>query len=281
MVENLFIPPAPILASYVRHYKMRVFSTGGLDMLIPWYAIPEISLMFFLKDRPVYCKDEKSGYYVEGDHDIAILGLSDRFNGIMVLKGEYVMFHIDFMPNGFHCIFNVPTLDELTNRVYALDGFLGSSGQSLLDQLRNARDIYEMAGFADLFLEGFLKKRQIRYTYHGLERVAGLMLDHAGQVNIRQYADDSSMSIRNFERRFVEQVGTSPKLFCRMLRFNKALRYKIQHPHKSWAEISFRFGYHDQMHLIRDFKDFTDTTPVTFFAQTPPPLEKSVFLKRP
>ena len=81
--------------------------------------------------------------------------------------------------------------------------------------------------------------------------------------------------MRNFERRFSEQVGTSPKLFCRLVRFTAAVQFKIAHSKKSWTEVAYECGYFDQMHLIKDFKQFTNENPSTFFNDNPDLMKES------
>ena len=73
------------------------------------------------------------------------------------------------------------------------------------------------------------------------------------------------MSMRNFERKFREQVGTCPKLFCRTLRFNRALKLKLRAPGKCWTNIALECDYYDQMHMIRDFKKFGGMSPTKLF----------------
>ena len=84
------------------------------------------------------------------------------------------------------------------------------------------------------------------------------------------------MSIKTFERKFIEQVGASPKIFSRIVRFNKAITLKMKEYKKSWTSIALDCGYFDQMHFIKDFKLFTGDTPAAFFKNTPPPAEQFI-----
>jgi AraC-like DNA-binding protein len=53
----------------------------------------------------------------------------------------------------------------------------------------------------------------------------------------------------------------TPKLFARIARFQTALDAKLHAPHKSWMSIAHDFGYHDQMHMIRDFEGLSGSSP--------------------
>ena len=69
------------------------------------------------------------------------------------------------------------------------------------------------------------------------------------------------MSIRNFERRFIEQIGVPPKEYYRLVRFNNALITKLKYPQKNWTSIAYEFGYYDQMHMIKEFRQFANLNP--------------------
>ena len=70
----------------------------------------------------------------------------------------------------------------------------------------------------------------------------------------------SGIGNRQFERMFVESFGMRPKLYARMVRFQSALDCKARST-KSWTDVAHEFGYHDQMHMIHDFKELTGQTP--------------------
>ena len=53
----------------------------------------------------------------------------------------------------------------------------------------------------------------------------------------------------------------NPKMYSRILRFSKAYRLREAFPHLSWVKIAYEAGYYDQMHMIRDFKDFAGVNP--------------------
>ena len=74
-------------------------------------------------------------------------------------------------------------------------------------------------------------------------------------------AGRAGLGLRQFERRFVQQVGVSPKLFARVARFEAALDRMARSPQGLWTEVAHRFGYYDQMHLVHDFSRFTGETP--------------------
>jgi transcriptional regulator GlxA family with amidase domain len=90
------------------------------------------------------------------------------------------------------------------------------------------------------------------------------MFSTQGQMRIRDLAQSCSLSVRQFERRFKQLTGFTPKLLARLIRF-EALRDQLlrtattRHP-----DLAYDFGYTDQIHMIRDFKAFAGWTPMQF-----------------
>jgi AraC-like DNA-binding protein len=88
-----------------------------------------------------------------------------------------------------------------------------------------------------------------------------------GAVNIQELADLSSLSLRQYERRFVQEIGFTPKLFARITRFQRALDTKRTAPQRSWMRVAHQLGYFDQMHMVRDFQSLGGNAPSEIFQQ--------------
>jgi len=67
----------------------------------------------------------------------------------------------------------------------------------------------------------------------------------------------------------MNEVGLGPKLLCRILRFQQVFR-AVERADKNWARIAADCGYHDQSHLIRDFRQFAGQTPSVLFEHFTP-----------
>jgi AraC-like DNA-binding protein len=77
------------------------------------------------------------------------------------------------------------------------------------------------------------------------------------------------MSPKTLERRFRNEVGLTPKMFQRVVRFRMAFRM-LEHQRGGGARIAAAAGYYDQAHMIRDFRQFTGTSPREFFRPETP-----------
>lgn len=149
----------------------------------------------------------------------------------MTFEGNYNTFIIEFKPNGFYKMFGIPA-SEICNNTFPANEVIGNGTEHLYEQLLHAAGAPEMVLYAEKFLLGFLNRQKAVYINEGITKISYQLLTNLSS-NISQYALGANMSLRNFERRFEEQVGTSPKLFCRLLRFNTAIKFKMTHPEKA------------------------------------------------
>ena len=78
---------------------------------------------------------------------------------------------------------------------------------------------------------------------------------------VKAVADRIGVSQRTFIQTFAREVGMTPKLFCRVKRFQRALRMVHGRADVDWSEVALACGYFDQPHLNRDFREFSGLTP--------------------
>jgi transcriptional regulator GlxA family with amidase domain len=78
----------------------------------------------------------------------------------------------------------------------------------------------------------------------------------------------SGYSPRQFERYFKQMVGVSPKRYLRVDRLQHALAIKRAAPEASWAAVAIDAGFHDQMHLIHEFKALGGDPPARLLSVT-------------
>ncbi|WP_241142282.1 helix-turn-helix domain-containing protein [Cognataquiflexum rubidum] len=82
-----------------------------------------------------------------------------------------------------------------------------------------------------------------------------------GVVNLEEIVEQLGINNRTFQIHFKNQVGISPKLFCRIIRFNSLLFALDSSPTADILSFAIQFGYTDKPHLYKDFKQFLGMTP--------------------
>jgi AraC-like DNA-binding protein len=74
----------------------------------------------------------------------------------------------------------------------------------------------------------------------------------------------AGISVRSLHRLFERYVGVSPKWVVRRSRIQEAAERVARGEHVDWAGAAHDLGYHDQSHLIRDFRDQIGSTPAAY-----------------
>jgi AraC-like DNA-binding protein len=131
--------------------------------------------------------------------------------------------------------------DELTNRLYeagSWDARFERLDRALAARLDDPRDV--PAG--------------VRCTWHRL-------VTSSGRASIASIVQEVGWSQRHFIATFKHELGVSPKVFARMLRFGRAVRMLRAGSAADLADAALRAGYYDQSHLNRDARDFAGATP--------------------
>jgi AraC-like DNA-binding protein len=84
--------------------------------------------------------------------------------------------------------------------------------------------------------------------------------------SIAQVTNQIGLSSRRFIDVFNDQVGLTPKLFCRVQRFQNVLRRIRTGREVDWTGVALDSGYFDQAHFIHDFKAFSGLSPTAYAA---------------
>jgi AraC-like DNA-binding protein len=167
---------------------------------------------------------------------------------------------IRFRPEGASRILRLP-MHELTGAVTPLD--------RVQPRLSVQLDVLPQAGSLQTLLAA-LDELLVRIAKPGLETgrlsVAVTLATRAGgMLDVAWLAEQVGLSSRQLERLFKEHVGLPPKLFCRILRFQRVFQ-SMEREDRSWVDAALSCGYYDQSHLIRDFKQFSGRTPPALLA---------------
>jgi AraC-like DNA-binding protein len=116
------------------------------------------------------------------------------------------------------------------------------------------------------FLHYMLTVRATNATEACIAAITG----RGGDCELARVAADAGISSRQMQRGFLDAVGITPKLFARIVRFQRAFgRWDANDP-RTWASVAADCGYYDQAHLLRDFRQFAGEPPAAFVAALTP-----------
>ena len=214
-------------------------------------------LEFYLEDRYVVRNGEVGAQEIVPR--AVVVGPRTRMSAELILHGRFDVFTIHFHASGFYGLFRL-AMDELADQAYDARSIVGPELSEVEQKLAEASSFEERVRFANDFL---LRRLTVRPDAV-IAPTANRILLRRGALRVGNAAAEAGIGVRQFERRFRQQVGLPPKLYARIVRFSAALEAKLHEPQRLWTDIAHAFGYHDQMHMIRDFEIFAGESPTAF-----------------
>ncbi len=253
-----YIPATAILQGYVKNYLVAhfVFDKNMPVPCKPYSPKPEQGITFFPRGR-VSLTNPQTGESFDAPR-VSIFGQQvSRYD--FHLTREYLMFRVHFHPGALHCLLNTP-LCEFTNRYSDAELVINHEVYEVNERLGNCKDYNEMVEIVESYLISKLKK--IKKEPHPIDQVGYEMLANPRRFSLDELSRQAFLSPRQFNRKFTERMGVGPKTFSRIIRFCEAYQFKEQFPAEDWLSVAVKFGYADYQHLVKDFKQFANVTPV-------------------
>jgi AraC-like DNA-binding protein len=264
METNTFyteIPPCNALQPYVECYWIVKNTSQTLDAhkdkVLP-YGYPEVGF--------VYGDGFSFSVGEHAEERVPECFLAGQFCQPYFLcnKGKSGMTTIKFKPAGLYELLRVP-MKEFTNKVVDFASIAGAEASLWANQVVEAPSNFQRVKLIENFLLNKLHLAQTGMAV--MQLVVDLIINKFGNVTVKELACKLNISDRQLERRFLEVVGVSPKLFARMIRMNYVFKLLRSNPDLKWQDIIYLCGYYDQAHFIRDFKCFAGESPKVFMAK--------------
>lgn len=187
-----------------------------------------------------------------------ISGLSDNYRVFRNSAGIGTIL-VFFTETGISHFSNTPA-HELFNQSISLEHIFSKAQISETeDRLAHAISDAERIQVVEQFLLSVLKEKHADQL---IVEAVRLIYESKGAVRIKELSKTLLISQSPFEKRFRAIVGTSPKKFASIVRFNAVVAN--MHTHKSLTELCFEYNFFDQAHFIKDFKQYTGDTPENF-----------------
>jgi AraC-like DNA-binding protein len=261
MLQTEMASPSAALRPYVWAYGMTVGRVSSGSLRIPLPARPKQLLTFSFGDAyRVLCPDSDEA---QTTPRVTVVGPQTHARAGLSVFGTIDNFTIHFQPAGFHRLFGIP-MTELTDAAYDAYGVIGARLPRMEDQLACCSSFGERVNVVEQCLIGMLDGQA---SLDPIAFVANRLFRRHGRQHVSAMAAEVNLSPRQFERRFLAQVGIPPKLYARIIRFNAALDNKLRSPGNPWSRVANDHDYYDQMHLLRDCRAFTGESPDRFLVR--------------
>jgi AraC-like DNA-binding protein len=244
--------PQPLLRPLLpRGYGGFTEATRPRHLVLP--ATASVPLVVKLADSP-----RRPPAFVMGAHGAA-----------SVVDGDCAPSYLEvwLAPLGAYRLLGLP-MAELAGQLVDLVDVLGAAGRRLAEQLREAPSWRQRFALLDRFLLSRLERGPRPSPEVG--RAWARLVATGGAVPIGRLAGEVGWSHRHLIAKFSQQVGLRPKTAARLVRFDRAAGRVGRGRRLDWGLVAAEVGYADQAHLVRDFRQFTGSTPTEFAARALP-----------
>jgi AraC-like DNA-binding protein len=197
---------------------------------------------------------------LEGRTASNVAGPRSEFS-LLETSRPFSIIGVHFRPGGGHPFFGMPC-GELHNLAVPLDMLWGHSAASVTDRLWETNVADERLRIVEQALIERLRGSTNRHP--AVDYALRRFTDSNGRCPVSEVVRRVALSERRFVDVFRSAVGLSPKLFCRIRRFNEALRQIEQMADVDWLNVSLCCGYFDQAHFNHDFHTFSGINPSTY-----------------
>ena len=253
--------PASGLRQLVRYYYQFDIDLHGRTLLQPVPARSPQAIEFTF-GTPYIVRRLARGS-VERAHPVALIGAQTFRRVDLVMQGKVDAFTIVFQPGGLLRLFSLPG-QSVTNDHFEGQSALGRRLGELERRLGDVTCFHDTVRIADDWL---CARRPVADAMTHMARAAAEVLSRSGGIRVADLARSAGIGVRQFERRFVHEIGVTPKLYARIARFEAALRRKAATPEMRWTDIAHALEYHDQMHMVHDFNRLSGASPTAIGGQ--------------
>ncbi len=265
MVFQPKILPHVALRPYIRHYMLLHINLKGVSSeqrIKPFPPDADQSPYFYPRDTVQAIVHSSS----DNRATAASIFVGQQTSRINLQFGEdHLVIQVCFRGGFMHQLLGKMPMSEFQEREIDAEYLSDNDLRILNERLQETDDYYKMIAL----IESYLLKRvsALKIDNQAIDKVIALMKDSEKPLSLDWLADNACLSKRQFERKFHERIGMSPKYYSRIIRFNRAYQMKLQQPNLDWLDIAFACNYFDFAHLMRDFREFAEVTPSMLLAQ--------------
>jgi len=164
---------------------------------------------------------------------------------------------IRLRPAGAYALLAAP-LGVVTGLVVELEDLVGPTARELVERCRDAPSVAARFGLAAAWLAARLAAA--RAIDPAIAWAAAEIEAREGRVAIAELRRETGLSKTRLAAAFREQIGVTPKVYARLVRFRLALAM-LESGIGPLADVALAAGYYDQPHFNAEFRDLTGQSP--------------------
>jgi len=248
--ESLQLINRIIFFEYFKEKELLVMPDNHGEIIIPLENNVKINI---LSNRHTIQVSQSKAYY-----------LSPRRKAMNIVANS------GFLVLKVNPIFHRQIISKLSEEAFGIYALHLNSEE--IDQIITFCNSQQKIGASELIFENLLIENPLvslnEMILESIERIK----NRKGNIKIQEIYSSLRVSKSKLEQHFNLELGMTPKEFCKIEKINHFIRSYFKLEGYSLTELTYKCGYYDQSHLIKDFKYFSDISPKRFF-------ESSIILK--
>jgi AraC-like DNA-binding protein len=200
-----------------------------------------------------------------------VIDLSDGPGVLCGMRSQYIAIEpaamqsimgVVFRPGGARGFFAGPSID-FYNQIVPLDALWGPKVAQLQERLRDVPSAQDtLRALETALLDAVQQGDESQFVLHGSVECALRAFRRTPHIQtVSEVARDAGLSRRRLTQLFAEQIGMTPKRYCRLMRFRRVVREIAGGGAVNWADVALAGGYCDQAHLAHEFRTFSGLSP--------------------
>ncbi|WP_281615337.1 helix-turn-helix domain-containing protein [Flammeovirga sp. SubArs3] len=190
-----------------------------------------------------------------------VMGFCRKFVQFPIGK-EFNYIGIRFLPSAFTHLFGVDA-KSISNQSQELNSILPDFSKWITSEIRPEESFENITKILNEKLLGLSQKQSIAYDHRFLDALNLIFKCHGFLDTEKDLT--IGLSPRQLRRIFNFYIGTTPKSFSNVVRFQHILNTKPSKQSLKENKLYFDVGFFDQAHFIKSFKTFYGVTPSEAF----------------
>ena len=258
MIDITHIKPNPKLLKYVR--KISIFESKR-EIKYKQKLTPSAYTYFSCNcediPTPIIGKEE-----IQLKQRLQVVGPKTRDDISVIYDGILSQILVEFSATGFYYLFHKSPAN-LLNKILDINEFITDNTTTQLEsELKNCDDKQQKIQIIEKWL---LEKSYRSSAYcEYIDKAVRILEENHGNITITDLSEQIFVSERQFDRRFREMVGISPKHFSKIVQLHYVINLMQKKEYGSIQDLSYKANYYDASSFSNKFKDLTGFSPREF-----------------
>lgn len=233
----------------------------------------EVVKDFYPTNAALMCFDITQKHFRFGDEAFSFSDASDTvslcFVGVLdryfpVESVPRTILQVVFSPSGAYHFFknNMSSFTNLGVNAQFMHADIGDTIARMEDA--HLHKITCIKLLEDYFLGRLYNNETVTNNAAKIQFACNEIIRSAGNIRISELCSTINMSENRFRVHFNEQIGISPKTFCRIEKLKQINTILENDENADWMELCHTYNFFDQAHFIKGFKSYFGCTPTQF-----------------